>query len=169
MSDNKYNTDPHGENVNPVHKDAEEGPDAGWQEPTAYDNTGSEAYQQPQQANTEYQGYQSYQQQPQQGYQSYQQPQQGGYQTYMQNGDVRLQPVGVGEWIGTMFLMMIPIANIILLFVWAFGNSAKLSKRNWARASLIMALIGIGVAILLAGILVPVFLSLFREISYGFY
>jgi hypothetical protein len=32
---------------------------------------------------------------------------------------------------------MIPLVNIIMLFVWAFGGGAPPSKANWAKASLI--------------------------------
>ena len=46
-------------------------------------------------------------------------------------------PVSLGDWMITMLLMCIPLVNIILLFVWAFGGDAKKSKSNWAKASLI--------------------------------
>ncbi len=47
------------------------------------------------------------------------------------------QPVSVGQWLVTLLLMIIPIVNIILLFVWAFGSNAPVSKSNWAKATLI--------------------------------
>lgn len=49
------------------------------------------------------------------------------------------EPVSVGEWIIAMLLMMVPCINIILMFVWAFGNSEKKSKSNYFKASLIIA------------------------------
>lgn len=49
------------------------------------------------------------------------------------------EPVSVGEWIIAMLLMMIPCVNIILMFVWAFGNSEKKSKSNYFKATLIFA------------------------------
>lgn len=45
--------------------------------------------------------------------------------------------VTVGEWFITMLLMIIPLVNIIILFVWAFGSNIKMSKSNWAKAQLI--------------------------------
>lgn len=48
-----------------------------------------------------------------------------------------------GQWVLTLFLLAIPIVNIVLLFVWAFGSNTEPSKQNWARAYLIWALIGI--------------------------
>jgi hypothetical protein len=53
------------------------------------------------------------------------------------------RPVTVGEWIITYLLMSIPLVNLVLLFVWAFGNNTPASKANWAKALLIMMLFGI--------------------------
>lgn len=60
----------------------------------------------------------------------------------------------VGDWVLTIFLTTIPCVGLIMLFVWAFGGSAKKSKSNWAKAQLIWALIW---AVL--GILAYVFLG----------
>ncbi|MDN8589262.1 hypothetical protein Q0V21_10825 [Paenibacillus sp. 11B] len=58
------------------------------------------------------------------------------------------QPVSFGSWMLTLFLMMIPLVNIIMLFVWAFGDSNP-SKANYAKAALLWAAIGIVIWILL--------------------
>lgn len=74
--------------------------------------------------------------------------------------------VSVGEWVGTMLLMLIPVVNIVLLFVWAFGG-AKPSKRNFFRAYLLLAVISLGISVIGAivlmsmGVLDNVFGSLF--------
>ncbi len=47
------------------------------------------------------------------------------------------RPVSVGDWMLTYLLMCIPLVNIIMLLVWAFGGGAPESKSNWAKASLI--------------------------------
>ena len=52
-------------------------------------------------------------------------------------------PLRVGQYIGMLILMCVPILNIILLFVWSFGSSANLNKKNSARASLILGAIGL--------------------------
>ena len=57
--------------------------------------------------------------------------------------------VSVGEWIITILLMIIPLVNIIMLFVWAFGSGTPVSKANWAKASLIWMLISIGLSIII--------------------
>ncbi len=57
--------------------------------------------------------------------------------------------VSVGNWMVTMLLMCIPVVNLIMLLVWAFGGGAEVSKANWAKASLIWMVIGIGLAVLM--------------------
>ncbi len=57
--------------------------------------------------------------------------------------------MSVGDWIGTLLLLMIPIANIILLFVWAFGDDNKPCRKNFAKAELILMAIFIGLYIII--------------------
>lgn len=44
----------------------------------------------------------------------------------------------MGEWLWSSIVAAIPIVGFIVLLVWAFGGGTKLSKRNWARANLIL-------------------------------
>ena len=48
-----------------------------------------------------------------------------------------------GQWVFTLLLVCIPLVNIVLLFVWAFGSNTETSKSNWAKANLIWILIAI--------------------------
>ena len=57
--------------------------------------------------------------------------------------------ISVGEWMITLLVSAIPIVNIIMLFVWAFGSSTNPNKSNWAKAALIWILIAIVVCVLL--------------------
>ncbi len=50
-------------------------------------------------------------------------------------------PVPITEWIITFFLLAIPLLNIILLFIWAFGSDTNPSKANFAKAYLIIFVI----------------------------
>ena len=61
---------------------------------------------------------------------------------HLDQGQQPEEVVSTGNWMLTLFLTTIPIVNIIMLFVWAFGSSAA-SKRNYAKAALIWILIGI--------------------------
>ncbi len=48
------------------------------------------------------------------------------------------EPVSMGEWLISLLLLMIPCANIILMFVWAFSKTEKKSKSNFFKAELII-------------------------------
>ncbi|MCI8599354.1 MAG: hypothetical protein HFJ10_13110 [Lachnospiraceae bacterium] len=49
------------------------------------------------------------------------------------------EPVTMGEWMISLLIMLIPCANIIMMFVWAFSSKEKKSKSNYFKASLIFA------------------------------
>ena len=45
--------------------------------------------------------------------------------------------ISVGNWLITFIIMVIPLVNLIMLFVWGFGSSTHPSKKTWAQAALI--------------------------------
>ena len=49
------------------------------------------------------------------------------------------QPMQLKDWLITFLLMLIPIANIVLMFIWAFGSNVNKSKKTYFQATLIMA------------------------------
>lgn len=59
------------------------------------------------------------------------------------------EPVSVGDWMVTMIIFAIPIVGLVMMFVWAFGDGTNPSKKNYCRAALIMAAIGIVLGILM--------------------
>lgn len=62
----------------------------------------------------------------------------------------KVEPVmSVTDWLITLLLMIIPLVNLIMLIVWAVSDSGNRNRTNWARASLIMAAISIGLYILI--------------------
>ncbi|SFE98412.1 hypothetical protein SAMN04487969_110182 [Paenibacillus algorifonticola] len=69
---------------------------------------------------------------------------QNGYQQH----NHLAEPVSFKEWMITMLLYAIPLVNIIMLFVWAFGGNTKISKANFAKAALVWTAIGIVLSIL---------------------
>lgn len=106
---------------------------------------------------------QQFQQQPYQ-----QQPyQQAPYQqTSYQGSNTELEePVTFGEWMITMLVMMIPCVNIVMMFVWAFGNGKK-SKSNYFKAALVWALIGIVISILFMVIFGATFAGIMNSAAY---
>ena len=54
----------------------------------------------------------------------------------------------VQDWVITILIVSLPIIGLIMLFVWAFGSGTNQNKVNFAKASLIWAAIGFGLAIL---------------------
>lgn len=58
--------------------------------------------------------------------------------------DYRDKVMSVKDWLVVSLLMMIPLVNIIILFVWGFSDSENRNKTNWAKAQLIMFAIVIG-------------------------
>jgi hypothetical protein len=52
-------------------------------------------------------------------------------------------PLSVGDFLIMFILLIIPIVNLIMMFVWAFSGNGNLNRRNFARAGLIVVLIEI--------------------------
>jgi ABC-type Na+ efflux pump permease subunit len=75
------------------------------------------------------------------------------------------QDVSVGEWIVTILITAIPLVGLIMLFVWAFGDGAQPSKKNWAIATLIWYAIMIVLGILFFGIIISMIGSMFGELN----
>ncbi|KMY50412.1 hypothetical protein [Peribacillus loiseleuriae] len=57
--------------------------------------------------------------------------------------------VSVKSWLGTLALLLIPIVNIILLFVWAFDGEFNVNRKNFAKAQLILMAIIIGLYLII--------------------
>lgn len=67
---------------------------------------------------------------------------------YVQNNNNN--DVTVGEWIIATIVMMIPLVNIVMMFVWAFGSNTKPSKANYFKAALIMTAISLALTFAIA-------------------
>lgn len=69
--------------------------------------------------------------------------QQDGHQDTNEKSDEK--PISFVNWMGTMLLPLIPFVGpliyIVMLFVWSFSSDAPKSKKNWARATLIITVI----------------------------
>lgn len=61
-----------------------------------------------------------------------------------------VEVMSVKDWIITLILLAIPIANIIMLFLWAFSDDTNKTKQNFAKAQLLVMLIIIVVAFLIS-------------------
>ncbi|KAF5060333.1 hypothetical protein [Anaerotignum sp.] len=58
-------------------------------------------------------------------------------------------PLSVGDYLFIGFILMIPVINIIVFFIWAFDKYSNLNRRNLARAGLIY----LGICVVLLTIL----------------
>lgn len=54
----------------------------------------------------------------------------------MENNEMR-----PGQWALTLFLASLPMIGFILLIVWAVGDDSNLSRKNFAKGSLILYVI----------------------------
>ncbi len=65
-----------------------------------------------------------------------------GLETVPPHGS-KYEPISTWGYIGIFLLTCIPIVGLIFTIIWAFGGCRKINKRNMARASLILTLIGL--------------------------
>ena len=47
------------------------------------------------------------------------------------------------QWLGALVLAAIPFINIIFMLVWSFDQNANPNRRNWAKATLLIMVVGI--------------------------
>ena len=62
----------------------------------------------------------------------------------------------MSEWFVTFLLLIIPIVNIVMMFVWAFSSDTKPSKANLFKLYLLLLAIGIGLTLIIGLIMVAV-------------
>lgn len=74
--------------------------------------------------------------------------------------------ISMGQYLIMFLIMAIPIANIVMLFVWGFSSETGPNKKNFARATLIMMAIGIGVGILVSIVMAAIMASIMSTMYY---
>lgn len=65
-------------------------------------------------------------------------------------------PVKTLEWLWSLILTVIPVVNLVVLLIWSFGGGISISKRNWARAKLILVVVSTVISIIVAIALVGI-------------
>ncbi|PTY07800.1 hypothetical protein DB347_06125 [Opitutaceae bacterium EW11] len=65
------------------------------------------------------------------------------------------RPLSTGEWVVTLLVLMIPLVNFVMYFVWAFADG-NVNRRNFCRAQLIIMAVALGL-VLVIGIAVLLF------------
>ena len=61
--------------------------------------------------------------------------------------------VSVKEWLITNLILMIPLVNIVMMLVWAFGSNTNPNKANYFKAALILFAIVMVIYLVLAVVL----------------
>lgn len=51
------------------------------------------------------------------------------------------KPISLLNWLASYGVLLIPIVGIVMIFLWSFGKNISPSKKNWARATLIFAIV----------------------------
>lgn len=70
-----------------------------------------------------------------------------------QIGHQQVPIVSVKEWLITNLIMMIPLVNIVMMLVWAFGSNTNPNKANYFKAALILFAIVMVIYLVLAVVL----------------
>ena len=70
----------------------------------------------------------------------------------MENNTMATDPnkavMTMGEWLITLIVLATPCVNVIMYFVWAFGNGNE-NRKNFCRAGLIVMAVGIVLTLIL--------------------
>ena len=64
-------------------------------------------------------------------------------------GDPNQEVMSVGSWLITLLILAIPCVNIVMYFIWAFGNGNE-NRKNFCRAGLIFMLFPVVLSVLLS-------------------
>ena len=64
-------------------------------------------------------------------------------------------PMTVGDWMGTLLILAIPVVNIIMYLVWAFSSSGNVNRKTFCQASLIWFLVLMAVALVFGLLAAP--------------
>ena len=75
-------------------------------------------------------------------------------------------PMTLKDWMLTYLLLLIPFANLVLPFIWAFGSDVNKSKKSYFQAYLIFILIRIAISLIVSFFFISFFLNFIKDI-YG--
>ena len=73
--------------------------------------------------------------------------------------NLNYQPMLLKDWINTYLLLLIPIVNIVLMFIWAFGKNVNQSKKTFFQAQLIFSAAVLVLYVVFFGTIISSFLG----------
>jgi len=67
--------------------------------------------------------------------------------------------MSVREWVLTLIILALPLINIVMMLVWAFGGTGNLNRRNYCRAWLFLfaVIVGLSICVGILGAILGVF------------
>lgn len=71
----------------------------------------------------------------------------GTYERTNQIDQPQAPVVSIKEWLLTNLILMIPLVNIVMTLVWAFGSNTNPNKANYFKAALILFVIYLVLAV----------------------
>jgi len=77
--------------------------------------------------------------------------------------DKKVKIITTSEWILTKLMVLIPVVNIIMLFIWAYNKKTDLNKSNWAKAELVVLFVKFIFYIIIIFIAIIFILNFFNE------
>ncbi|MDF1494342.1 hypothetical protein [Caproiciproducens sp. CPB-2] len=69
-------------------------------------------------------------------------------------------PLSIGSYLVMMLVGAIPVVGLVMMLVWAFSGSANTNRKNYARAFLIVMLIGVVLSIIFGAAFVSLLSSI---------
>ena len=131
-----------------------------------YDDNQQSGYNASQQNSANQPGYQS--PPPQYQQQQYQSPQpqyQPSSQPQSYSNTQQWPPMKIGDWAIVWLISLIPIVNLVMMFVWGFGSDVNPSKKAYFQWQLIIAAVGIVLSIILFVVAGAFFATLFSSLA----
>jgi small neutral amino acid transporter SnatA (MarC family) len=59
-------------------------------------------------------------------------------------------PMTIGDWMVTLFVLAIPLVNLVMYVVWAAGSSGNVNRRTFCQATLTWFAILLGFGLLVS-------------------
>ena len=91
----------------------------------------------------------------------------GDFERFNSFSNMKETPVSTREWIWSYLVMCIPCVGLVMMFVWAFGSSAKKSKSNLCKAMLIISAVTIVIMLILYGSVFAAMIASMKSDSYA--
>lgn len=83
----------------------------------------------------------------------------------MPNGEQLEKPMSLVDWLITLIVLAIPCVGLVMMFVWGFGQGNN-SRKNYCRATLIFAAIGIVLSVIFYASFAAFFVNALNSYSY---